>query len=140
MRKTVSLLCILCILISLSSCGLVGDQQYYCDVDEVESVQIVRLDEYVEGEYRYEYELLSEISDVQTFISRLNKLKHSVNWGDPMPMYTGDVVIKIDYRNGDYDLLRSNAQWFNRSGINNYGYFFFREEPFESLISDYIAE
>lgn len=140
MRKTVSLLCILCILISLSSCGLVGDQQYYCDVDEVESVQIVKLDEYVEGEYRYEYELLSEISDVQTFISRLNKLKHSVNWGEPMTMYTGDVVIKIDYRNGDFDLIHSFSQLFSRSGEINQGYFVFRKEPFESLISDYIAE
>ena len=134
--------CILCIILMLlcCSCGLFGDQRYNCEVDKVESVQIVRLDKYIEGEYRYEYTVLSQISDYATFVDRINKLKYSVNQGDPRQMDVQYVVIKIDYRNGDFDLIFSDAQSFNRSGENQYGYFFFDDEQFNALISDYITE
>ena len=138
MKKIILLL--LCIIMLLCcSCGLFGKQRYICDVDEVLSIQIVRLDKYVEGEYRYEYTILSQISNHENFVSRLNELDHSVNWGDPRQMYIQYVVIKIDYRNGDFDLIHSDAQWFNRSGVNQNGYFFFDDEQFDSLISDFIS-
>lgn len=135
-------LCILSLILMFlcCSCGLFGDQRYICEIDEVESVQIIRLDKYVEGEYRYEYTILSQISDYATFVGQLNKLKHSVNWGEPSQMDIGYVVIRIDYLNGDYDLLYSNAQCFNRSGVNQYGFFFFDEEQFNELISNYLTE
>ena len=102
MKKIILLL--LCIIMLLCcSCGLFRNQRYICDVDEVLSIQIVRLDKYVEGEYRYEYTILSQISNHENFVSRLNELDHSVNWGDPCQMDIQYVVIKIDYRNGDFD-------------------------------------
>ena len=122
------------------SCGLFGDQEYVCEVDSVESVQIVRLDKYIEGEYRYEYTTLSTITDYSTFIDRLNQVDHSVNWGDPGRFDLNYIVIKIDYHNGDYDLLYPNAQCFHRSGVNQNGYFFFDEKQLQTLISDYIKE
>ena len=52
--------------------------------------------------------------------------------------YASFVLKKCDmYSNGDYDLLYSNAQWCNRYGVNQYGYFFFDDEQFNSLISNY---
>lgn len=128
------------IILTCCACGLLGDQGYACEVDSVESVQIVKLDKYVEGEYRYEYTVLSKIADRATFVAKLNHLKHSVNWGEPSQLDIGYVVIRIEYLNDDYDLLYPNAQWFNRSGVNQYGYFFFDEEQFNSLISDYLKE
>lgn len=122
------------------SCGLFGDQQYICEIDKVETIQIVRLDQYVEGEYRYDYTVLSQISDQVVFVDRLNNLKHSVNWGDPRQMDEQYIVIRVSYINGDYDLIHPDAQWFNRSGVNNYGYFFFDREQFNALISNYITE
>ena len=122
------------------SCGFFGNQEYVCKVEDVESVQIVRLDKYVQGEYRYEYTVLSQIDDLETFVNRLNGVKHSVNWGDPRQMDEGYVVIRIEYLNGNFDLVHADAQCFNREGKNNYGYFFFDDEQFETLISDYIAE
>ena len=122
------------------SCGFSGDQEYFCEIDQVKSIQIVRLDKYVEGEYRYEYTILSQISDLKTFVERLNNLKHSVNWGEPMQLDIQYVVIRINYFNGDYDLIHPNAQCFNRGGTNNYGYFFFDSNQFNKLISDYFTE
>jgi hypothetical protein len=135
-------LCLLCsfLILSCCSCGFFGDQKYVCNVSEVESIQIIKLDKYVEEEYNYEYTVLSEISDSTTFVNRLNHIKHSVNWGDPLLLDVQYVVIRIDYLNGDYDLLHPDAQCFNRSGINHSGFFFFDDEQFYALIDDYLTE
>ena len=109
-------------------------------IDTVESIQIVRLEEYVLEEYRYEYTVLSEITDCTEFVERLNSVKYSVNWGDPGTFELGYVVIKIEYLSGDYDLLYTNAQMFNSSGENRYRFFFFDDEQFNALISDYLTE
>ena len=142
MKTSKYLLCAFCAVLILlcTSCGFFGDQRYICDVGEVESIQIIRLDDYVEGEYRYEYTVLSTITDHAEFVDRLNSLKHSVNWGEPSQLDINYIVIRIDYHNGDYDLLYHYAQWFNRSGVNNYGYFFFDDEQFNALIADYLTE
>ena len=50
------------------------------------------------------------------------------------------VVVRIEYLNGDFDLIHPDAQCFNKNGTNNYGYFFFDDEQFETLISDYMPE
>lgn len=133
----------LCVTIAISccSCGFLRKRQtYYCDVNAVKSVQIVRLDKYIEGEYRYDYTVLCEISDYSTFVSNLNDIEHSINWGDPRQMQVQYIAIKIDYRNGDFDLIHSDAQCFNNSGVNNYGYFFFDEKQFNALISEYVTQ
>ena len=142
MKRIRLLLCVFCVLLMFlcCSCGLFGDQRYICDADEVFSVQIVSLDKYVVGEYRFEYTVLSEISDYAAFVDQINDLKHSVNWGEPSQLYEGYTVIRIDYQNGDYDLLYPNAQWFHRSGINQDGYFFFDRPQFDALVSEYLAE
>jgi hypothetical protein len=84
--------------------------------------------------------VLSQIEDVESFVGRLNDIKHSVNWGEPSQMDEGYIVIRIDYLNGDFDLLYPNAQCFNKEGTNHYGYFFFDKEQFNSLVSDYTKE
>lgn len=139
MKKVIFPVCIILMLLCCS-CGLFGDQRYFCDVEKVDSIQIVQLDQYVEGEYRYEYTILSQITDFETFVLHLNELDHSVNWGDPRQMDVQYIVIKIDYSNGDFDLIHPDAQCFNRYGVNQYGYFFFNDEQFHSLISDYVNE
>ncbi len=120
------------------ACGLFGDQRYVCDIDAVESIQIVRLDKYIAEEYRFEYTVLSEVFDLAAFVDRLNNLKHSVNWGDPRTLYEQYTVIRIQYRNGDFDFIHARAQCFNQSGTNQSGYFFFDREQFDKLISDYL--
>ena len=83
MKKVICFIMLSILMLLFYSCGLFGDQKYVCKVEDVASVQIVSLDKYVDGEYRYEYTILSQIDDLETFINRLNGVKHSVNWGDP---------------------------------------------------------
>ena len=142
MNKNRCVICFVCIALMLfcCSCGLFGPQRYVCNIEKVDSIQIIRLDRYVEGEYRFDYTVLTPVSDCAAFVKRLNQVKHSVNWGDPRQMYEQFVVIRIEYRNGDFDLLHADAQCFNRSGVNNYGYFFFDDEDFNALIAYYLRE
>lgn len=123
-----------------SGCGLSGDQEYTCDVDNVVSVQIVHLDGFVKEEYRDEYTILCEIEDIPAFVEQLESVEHSVNWGDPRPLGTDCIVIRIEYQNGDYDLLHEDAQSFHRSGQNNSGFFFFDDNQFQNLISEYLPQ
>lgn len=124
-------------MITCCSCGLVGEQQYACDADNVESIQIVKLEKYVEDEYRFDYVVLAKITDISSFVDKLNNVECSVNWGEPGVLSEGNVVIKLDYINGDYDLIFHNAQWFNRNSENHTGYFFFNEEQLDQLITEY---
>lgn len=142
MKKSRLMLCAFCIILMVlcSSCGLFGPQRYTCNVDEVESVQIVIFEGYNNIEEKFIYTILSQISDYETFVERLNKVEHSVNWGDPRVIKVQDVVIKIDYRNGDFDLLHADAQLVNRSGESNSGYFFFDDEQFNALVSEYLTQ
>ena len=137
----VGLFTFLSLLICLfSGCGLFGDQEYTCDVDNVVSVQIVHLDGFVKEEYRDEYTILCEIEDISGFVEQLESVEHSVNWGDPRPLGTDCIVIRIEYQNGDYDLLHEDAQTFHRSGQNNDGFFFFDDNQFQDLISEYLPQ
>ena len=140
MKQTKFIACIICffLLLSCCSCGWFGPQEYICKVDDVKSVQIVSLGEYVEDEYRYDYTVLYEIEDCVLFVEELNELKHSVNWGDPMVLNVGYTVIRIEYTNGDFDFIHSSAQLFNRSEKNDSGFFFFDKEQFDALISEYM--
>ena len=139
-----TILCIpIIILLSLTTyCSSPADRSYTCEIENVESVQIVRLGEDLDEEYRREYTILCEISDKAEFIERLTSIKHHAKkgYGDPSVMAAGYIVIKIDLTNGDYDLIHHNVQIFRRDGVNNSGNFSFDESDFNSLLDDYLIE
>ena len=133
-------LCIACLslLLCCSACALFGESEYHCNIDGVKSISIIRLDKYIKEEYRYDYTVLAEVSDIEVFIDRLNSMKHSINRGEPYVLYEQYTVIRIDYNNGDYDLIHQYAQSFESDGKVRTGYFLFNEEEFNALLSDYI--
>lgn len=139
MKKTVLLICLVWMFLC-SSCGLFSPQHYACDAANVDSIQLVQLRSFIEEENDFNFIVLSEITDSKTFANRLNEVSHSVNWGDPTTFYEEFTVIKINYMNGDYDLVHWYAQLFKRAGAYKTGYFFFDEKEFDSLISDYLQE
>lgn len=142
MKRFMALFTIMCATIMLlcCGCGLLGEQEFSCNVDEVKTIQIVTLDEYIKEEYRFEYTVLAEVSDHSYFIDRLKSIKTSVNWGDPNVYTTGYTVIRIEYENGDYDLIYSDAQTKKRGDKKNTGYLIFDKTQFNALISEYVTE
>lgn len=131
---------ILCIVIALSlcSCGFFGETDYFCPIDEVKSVKIVRYGEYIVEEQRHNHVILVEIPDYYSFIERLNNIDCRVNWGEPRVFYEDYIAIRIDYINGDFDLINDRAQSFFRNGEKQTGFLYFDEEQFDSLIEDYL--
>lgn len=133
------LILIIALLLLLSSCGLFNDRHPYIDSSNVESVQIIELGKYIDWEAGYEYTVLAEVTDCKVFIDRLNKIETAHYWGGSMMMYEGDVVIRIQYKNGDYDKIGKVVSTYKRSGVTNYGNFNYNVEQFDTLISDYLT-
>ena len=124
-----------------ASCSALKADPYICDVDTVESIQIAKLLGFDEtNHYRFEVEVLGEVADVQAFAERLNAIKQSTNWGEPMTMDYGDTIVVVNYPNGDADLLCSDAQVFVRGTANHTGYIVFDHEQFETLVEEYVTQ
>lgn len=140
MKRAYFFLIVLGIISLCCGCGFFGDQEYSCDEGQIARIRIIRLEKYVEAEYRYDYSVLSEIENRTAFIEQLNNMTHSVNWGEPGQFQIGYLVIRIDYQNGDYDLIHPSTQWFNRSGVNQNGYFFFDQQEFDALVNSVLPE
>ena len=132
------------IIVAMFSCCLdccTPAPEYYCNYNEVETIQIVRLGKYIEEEYRFEYTVLTDVSEKEPFVERLNNIKYSgSSLGDPSVLKEQDVVIRIVYKNGDYDLLSSNAQCFRRAGINDERGCHFDDKQFNALIDEYVGD
>ena len=121
-------------------CGLFVKQEFTCNVDEVKKIEIVTFDGYKKNEPGFKYTVLTEISDHSYFVDRLKAIKTSVNWGDPQMFEKGYTVIRIEYLNGDYDLIHCNAQFKKRDDKTNSGYLFFDVMQYNALISKYVPE
>ena len=142
--KRIRVLCgifALLIVVSVTGCGLIGEQSYTCDVENVKFVQIVKIGEYDKHTYRFTHTTLCEIEDPTAFIERLLSIKQSVNWGDPGTFQTGDIAIYIEFENGDFDRISATAQTKIRDGAKGGGgYIFFNKEQFNALLNDYLPE
>lgn len=119
------------------SCGFFGDREYVCDIEEVESIEIVRIEELAREE-QARYTVLASITDYSDFVERLNSIDYTINWGDPRVLKEDFVVIKIQYLNGDRETIHWSAQSFDHSDGKKTGYFTFNEEQFNTLVSDYL--
>ena len=131
----------LCIVIALSLCScslFIIRDKYKCPVDEVSSVQIIKMGKYSAEGNRDEYTILKEIDDYTELVERLNDMKIGYVWNDPRPLKEDDIVIKIDYLNGGYDLIRRTYQVFVRNEETDVRYFAFNKKQFETLIEDYL--
>lgn len=133
---------IVVIIFSLSAC-LYVPASYVCDSSKVESVQIIELGKWDEETREYHYTVLVDVIDHSVFIERLNNLEDNdffFIFGDPDVFFNGDVAIRINYLNGDYDLIKCKIQNFYRSGVCESGRVSFNQDQFDALINDYLPK
>ncbi|MBR7116901.1 MAG: hypothetical protein IKC87_04250 [Clostridia bacterium] len=141
--KYISCLLLIIIVLSLSSCAFFAGERYVCEVYEVESVQIVRLDAFNEEDATFEFVELVNVEDPISFVERLNAIPNHVNnsiIGSPNFLQLGMLVIKINYRNSDYDLIDILSQHFYRSDECDYGDFVFDYDEFIALVQEYVPD
>lgn len=115
------------------------DGEYKCEVENVESVQIVCIGE-TDDDYRFTCTVLCDVADKDSFLDQLNALDYRGGSTPPKPLKVGYVVIRINYFNGDYDYIYQNSQKFYRGDEDLTRQFLFDEEQFNALISEYLEE
>lgn len=104
--------------ISLAGCGKRFSYPFFHDFEEIQEIQIVRIeldDEYQAFEFVKRLNdciVLADIEDTSEFIEKFNSdVLFSRYWlGDPTHLKHGDCVIKIAYCDGDYELIGHYAQ------------------------------
>lgn len=111
------------------------DGEYKCEVENVESVQIVCIGE-TDDDYRFTCAVLCDVADKDSFLDQLNALDYRGGSTPPKPLKVGYVVIRINYFNGDYDYIYQNSQKFYRGDEERTGQFLFDKEQFDDLISN----
>lgn len=136
------LFCVLCLslMFLFCSCDFNSVNQYSWYIDGVESIQIIRLGEYIEEEDRYEYTVLTQIPDHKTFIKRFNEMNQSRTSAERTKLDLQQLSIRVDYKTGKFHILQPDAQLFNMSGVNEFGHYIFDKEQFNALISEYWTE
>ena len=137
------------ILFSCTACFAFIPINYSCDIDTVESIQIIELGQRDDSEQwavqtdEDAYTVLVEVEDDIIFAKRLNELimdpLHLI-LGDPPMLFKGYIVIRVNYKNGDYDLVKDGLQVLCRSGEYDYQYGQFISWQYEALLSDYLPE
>lgn len=89
---------------------------------------------------------IKKIDDINTFLDDFKSIKCYTYYGDPTgvtPEGSEDTVIKISYKNDEYELINwtGQSEYTTESGLRYYaGYSVFDEKPFKSLIAEYLAK
>ena len=124
---------VLLLAVMSSGCTVLG--LYPCDPKEVASCQIVRVNQ-------AGYTVLAEVEDTAAFVDKFLALRRNTvaGFGDSPTIHVGDVVVRIELANGDYDLVAPGAQFvFHPDKWQAYAtpHFAFDEKGFEELIKEY---
>lgn len=142
MNKIISLIVILFLLFTLTSCRIKTSYTYMQDSQNISEAYIVSL--YVDEEYHICTTTIKQIEDIDTFLQDFDDLDCYKYYGDPKGFgehNINDLVIKLVYSNGDYELIDWNgiAKYTTSDDrLRNYrGYRVFDEIPFKDFVQKY---
>lgn len=131
---TTTCLLMFCVLLCGCSPNPWRHGEYKCEIENVESVQIVRLGE-TDDDYQFTCTVLRNVTDKDSFLEQLNALDYRNGSTPPKPLKVGYVAIRINYFNGDYDYIYQNSQKFYRGDKSQTRQFLFDKEQFDDLIA-----
>lgn len=142
MKKVIVTLEIILILFCFASCRQAKTYSLLNPGDEIDSISIVTVSfnddsDIVQTE-------MKKVEDVQVFLNEFSNIDCYTFYGDPRGLTNEgeeDTVIKICYKNGEYEMINwsGQANYTIKRGFRFYaGYSVFNEEQFELLLSEYI--
>ena len=129
--KKISLVLVLCVLITffLTSCFPAKPYSFYQSEDQISSIEIV----YSENELNHRViKTLSE-KEKEEFLIKFQRIKFRKFLGDPS--IVNGYAIKINYRNGGYEVICSFSAEYVENGRVRYGLRSCDKEEFTELIS-----
>lgn len=118
-----------------------GPYQFYYDESEISNISIVyTLSGYCIYTNRNHYENILDIDDIEMFLTDFKQIKYSTFvFGDPDSVPHNDYAIKVNYKNGDYELISHCACDML---INNEPLSYARhcdKEEFDNFINSYLT-
>ena len=145
MKKIIFIVSVLIILTCvLSACSGKKAYEFINIESEISSIEIIKLCEYDQEKGEYKEQLISTIQDHETFLSDFNDIDCYNHWTDPTGVFEDDIVVKISYKNGEYELIHHSGQGKYRHFEDNPSFLqvyagrrYFDEEQFNQLIDKY---
>ena len=142
MKKVIVTLEIILILFCFASCRQAKTYSLLNPGDEIDSISIVTVSfnddsDIVQTE-------MKKVEDVQVFLNEFSNIDCYTFYGDPRGLTNEgeeDTVIKICYKNGEYEMINwsGQANYTIKRGFRFYaGYSVFNEEQCELLLSEYL--
>jgi hypothetical protein len=105
MKKILSIMFLLLVILFLSSCAKSNQFNYYSLRDDISRIEII----HVITQWELEYEVINELSEneVEVFLEQLSEIRYTKSlFGDPGTL--DDVkCIKITYKSADFDIITS---------------------------------
>ena len=140
--KKIMLIVVAISIFALISCRHREEYDFLNPKNEIDKIMIVHLSFSDENEMTET--ILNEIDDLTKFIDDFEDVPCYTYFGDPAGVTeegTEATVIKILYKNKDYELINWNgqAEYTTRGGLDYYsGFCVFDESQFSSLIATYL--
>ena len=142
---------IACVL--FTGCIKKGKYRFMDDTSKIYNIEIVKLLEIetIENEgLKPVFETLCVIENKERFLGEFSQLVCTYRWNDPTGInkeYIGCTLLKIEYVDGDYELISHYAQAEYENdlvGGGKYdmyaGRYMFNEQEFNALIEKYLVE
>lgn len=141
------IMCFWAMFFLLVGCDRTTEYEFMHDTSEISMIEIVQIKEkqIIHEELEvYNWEVLGGVDDKSAFMKELIEIPCYSYFTHPCEIYTGLMVIRIEYNNGDYELLgdfgeRAEYSHEDKSYKNYCGYFYF-DNQFDALISKYIEQ
>ena len=142
MKKVIVTLEIILILFCFASCRQAKTYSLLNPGDEIDSISIVTVS--FNDDSDIVQTQMKKVEDVQVFLNEFSNIDCYTFYGDPRGLTNEgeeDTVIKICYKNGEYEMINwsGQANYTIKRGFRFYaGYSVFNEEQFELLLSEYL--
>lgn len=120
----------------LVSCNRNVDYKFLHSTNEINAIEIVK----VNGEFEnneLKQEKIYDVENIESFLGEFEELDCSYIYTDPQGIEGEEVVIKIIYKNREYELIGAGGQatYTNEKKLKNYkGRYCFEKEQFEALV------
>lgn len=130
----------------LCGCNSARGFEFLNSVDMITKVEIVmtmdpqKSDSNNKGILPLSTTVLKELSkkEQEDFLIKIQNIACDVIYNDPTVLEAGNIAFRINYSNGDYELITAYAQASYKSNIyKRTGHFGFDKEEFDELINAY---
>ena len=143
MRRYLTIFIVVITCLLFASCRHKETYAFLNSTDEIVGISVVKIFFSNNGEVIQT--LVREIEDTKAFLDDFRAVDCYTHYSDPLgisPEGTEDTVIKIIYKNDEYELINwlGQAEYTNEYGFRYYaGYSVFDEMQFEALIEKYTS-